>query len=255
MPLLFVPTGTYSRGTNGEELEVVLKLCTQYWFNCDRGSYEDEFPAHRVRVSGFWIDQTEVTNRHYQICVDAGLCTPSYCQDDEIFNHPDQPVVCVDWTQASSYCAFVGGRLPTEAEWEFAAKGKKAERYLWGDNFIGEWVNYCDQGCEYPQADPAWDDGADYSNLIGQYQESNSWVGAVDMSGNVSEWVGDWYGKYLPGWKGNPYGPPEGVEKVIKGGSWALTKADIRAAWRGALEPDEWSNDLGFRCVMTEFEK
>jgi formylglycine-generating enzyme required for sulfatase activity len=165
------------------------------------------------------------------------------------FDDPDQPVGCVTWNQAQAYCEWVGGRLPTEAEWEYAARGPDGYRYPWGNSFVGAWLNYCDETCGRPRSDTAWDDGQLYAAQVGHYPDGASWCGALDIAGNVSEWVGDWHGSYDSKWSANPLGPANGHLRVIRGGSWFLTRAETRATWRGELGPGIWFDDLGFRCV------
>jgi serine/threonine-protein kinase len=250
MVIVYVPAGNFPMGTSEDDLQHAFQTCTQYWFNCDRENFTDEEPQHRVFLSGFWIDQTEVTNGQYMRCVNAGNCMEPNCLSGDQFNQSNQPVVCVNWHQAEAYCRWVGGRLPTEAEWEYTARGKQGTRYPWGDDFVGEWLNYCDKSCGRDRADPAWDDGVEYSAEVGSYPKGVSWCDAADMAGNVSEWVGDWYEDFTPGWDIDPNGPESGETKVIKGGSWFLTKVEARGAWRQSLIPEDWYDDLGFRCVI-----
>jgi serine/threonine-protein kinase len=250
MVIVYVPSGNFPMGSSEEALQTAFQTCTQYWFDCDWENFIDEEPQHKVFLDGFWIDQTEVTNSQYLRCVSTGACEEPHCLSGLQFNGPDQPVVCVTWYQADAYCNWVGGRLPTEAEWEYAARGKKGKLYPWGDEFVGEWLNYCDQTCGRPHSDPGWDDGQYYTVDVGSYEKGTSWCRAADLAGNASEWVSDWYADYDRGWGINPTGPEEGGTKTIKGGSWLQTRGEARSAWRQGLIPDDWYDDLGFRCVI-----
>jgi formylglycine-generating enzyme required for sulfatase activity len=250
MVIVYVPSGNFPMGSSEEDLQTAFQICTQYWFDCDWDNILDEEPQHKVFLDGFWIDQTEVTNSQYLRCVSVGACEEPHCLSGLQFNDPEQPVVCVSWYQAEAYCHWAGGRLPTEAEWEYAARGKKGSIYPWGDEFVGEWLNYCDQTCGRPHSDPGWDDGHYYTAEAGTYDKGTSWCQAADLAGNVSEWVGDWYADYDRGWKINPTGSEEEGAKTIKGGSWLQTRGEARGAWRQGLLPDDWYDDLGFRCVI-----
>ena len=254
MQLVYVPAGQFQMGSSSEEIQDAFELCKRYWGNCDLERFHDEQPRHRVILDGFWIDRTEVTNRQYRMCVDSGYCQEPACWRGPQFNAPEQPVVCVSWYQAEAYCEWIGGRLPTEAEWEYAARGPKGVRYPWGNPFVGDRLNYCDATCGRPRSDAEWNDGQLYSAPPGQYPAGATWCGALDMAGNVSEWVADWYGNYSPDRQVNPTGPSEGFLRAIRGGSWFLTRAETRTVWREGLPPSAWFDDLGFRCVMPKRE-
>ena len=216
MVIVYVPSGNFLMGSSEEDLQTALQTCTQFWFDCDLDDFNYEEPQHKVFVDGFWIDQTEVTNDQFLSCVSAGGCEKPHCLSELQFNRSEQPVVCVDWYQAEAYCNWAGGRLPTEAEWEYAARGKKGTLYPWGDEFVGEWLNYCDQSCNRPHSDPGWDDGQNYTNKVGSYDKGISWCKAADLAGNASEWVGDWFADYARGWKIDPPGPEDGELKTIR---------------------------------------
>lgn len=245
-----VPAGAYPMGSSEAEVEHAFERCTHYWGECSRTRFHDELPQHRVALDGYWIDRTEVTNQQYHSCVQAGVCEQPACWSGAQFNDPRQPVVCVTWHQAQAYCGWVGGRLPTEAEWEYAACGPEGLRYPWGNAFVGAWLNYCDETCGRARSDPAWNDGQYYSAPVGSYPDGSSWCGALDMAGNVSEWVSDWYGRYDGHESRNPVGPAQGHLRAIRGGSWFLTPVEARTTWRAGIGPGSWFDDLGFRCVM-----
>lgn len=211
----------------------------------------DERPVHEVILHSFWIDRTEVTNSQFVTCTNARACErPNYLFDQtESFTrswyrgsseYKDYPVVQVDWNDAYDYCEWVGGRLPTEAEWEYAARGPESSTYPWGD-------------------DPPTCRILNFANCIGDtsevgsYPNGASWVGAVDMAGNVLEWVNDWYDSvyYSRSPQENPSGRATGDERVVRGDSWSnFFPADARSANRLSFDPNSRNYIIGFRCVQ-----
>lgn len=227
------------------------------------GSQPDELPQHRVTLSAFWIDETEVTQGMYRACVSAGGCTPISEELAAAVGDDDQlPMTGVTWNQASAYCTWVGRRLPTEAEWEKAARGRDARLYPWGwvgapKSSTGLRLNFCDASCPFAYHDPTIDDGFPQAAPVGQFPAGVSPYGALDMAGNVWEWVADWYqsNAYASSAKTDPRGPQTGEWKVIRGGSW------LEPSWEGSVLPDRTANrswlppgsfrvDLGFRCAV-----
>jgi serine/threonine-protein kinase len=204
----------------------------------------DEQPVHSVTLDGFWIDRTEVTNVQYTGCVAAGVCSlpsesgsfsrDSYYGDSQ---YAEYPVIWVSWDDATTYCEWAGGRLPSEAEWEVAARGPDGHVYPWGN-------------------DPPDDTLLNYNHhvgdttRVGSYPKGQSWVGALDMAGNVWEWVNDWYGSYPSELQVNPVGPASGQARVLRGGSWKRNERAVRAALRNNDTPVNRYDDVGFRCVV-----
>jgi formylglycine-generating enzyme required for sulfatase activity len=239
MEMVKVPAGEFTMGRAGPDWEYVSA---------------DEEPWHTVYLDAYWIDKTEVTNAQYRGCVEAGACEDPGCWDDDRFNVPDQPVVCVSWFQALAYCQWAGARLPTEAEWEKAARGTDARIYPWGNTFDGSKLNFCDRNCEngYGVASDA-DDGHAWTAPVGSYPAGASPYGALDMAGNAWEWVADRYddGYYSDSPRDNPPGPVSGEYRVLRGGSWDLIWAWARCARRYAGEPDYGDDGIGFRCVLS----
>jgi len=256
MTMVFVPGGSFSMGSTGTEIEDAISLCNEFYSPCNRWYYEREAPRHPVNLDDFWIDQTEVINAQYRQCAEAGICAePLTCKKGEpTFNDPektDHPVVCVDWEGAKTYCQWAGGRLPTEAEWEYAFRGEASVTYPWGDEFDGSKLNYCDANCGQPHADNRFDDGYPLTALTGSYPSGASWAGVLDMGGNVSEWVADWFGEYSLEAVSNPAGPESGNEKMLKGCSWFFHPTYCRGALRPSVSPDTRFDYLGFRCATS----
>jgi formylglycine-generating enzyme required for sulfatase activity/predicted Ser/Thr protein kinase len=225
-PMQFVPAGEFTMGSN---------------------EYGDEKPIHMVYLDAFWMDKYEVTNTLYAACVNAGKCTrPSQTKSstrDAYFGNSqfnNYPVIYVDWNQAKTYCEWAGKRLPTEAEWEKAARGTDARIYPWGNSFDGTKLNYS-------ESNPRPGD----TTQVGAYSSDASPYGIMDLSGNVVEWVADWYGEnyYASSPRNNPTGPSSGQSRVLRGGSWINEQQFTRAAnrFRGAVT-NSYLN-VGFRCA------
>lgn len=230
--LIYVPAGPFTMGSTED----------------DALAREDEFPAHNVNLSGYYIYRHEVTNAQYKACVEAGDCTeptdlgegPSTEYDNPEFEN--NPVVGVNWYQAGEFCAWADARLPTEAEWEKAARGRYGDPYPWGaDEPTCDLTNMA--GCE-PDEDIE-------TYIVAQYPDGESEYEAQDMAGNVWEWTLDWYDEdyYLVSLNGNPLGPVDGDLKVVRGGSYENDVVDLRSAARLPLDPEDEFNNVGFRCV------
>jgi formylglycine-generating enzyme required for sulfatase activity len=265
MRMVYVPGGEFKMGSNYEETAYGRKLCREYYEEgwpaaCTAANFGDESPAHMVTLSGYWIDQTEVTNEQYQQCEQASACTAPI-DTNSSYNLPanygdtefaDYPVTWVTRDQARDYCNWAGGRLPTEAEWEYAARGPESWLFPWGISFDGTRLNYCDANCDSGPNDPTVDDGYADTAPVGSFPSGASWVGALDMAGNVREWVADWYGPYSADPQVNPTGPASGEATIPHGGSWLDLPFLIRSANRGGDPPDYARHNVGFRCVKDE---
>jgi formylglycine-generating enzyme required for sulfatase activity len=259
MVILHIPTGSFPMGSTQSEIEDAINLCKQHYSTCNRWYYEQESPQHLVSLNAFWLDQTEVTNQQYRKCVEDGVCSePNACKKGEpTYTDPgkiDHPTVCVSWDEAQAYCEWAGGRLPTEAEWEYAFRGEKGLIYPWGNTFDGTKLNYCDVNCAASHADERYDDGYSQTSPAYSYLESASWSGAVGMAGNVSEWVADWLGNYSAEALTDPSGPASGSQKVVKGCSWFFHPTYCRGAARASAAPGTRYDYLGFRCVASSVE-
>ncbi len=229
IPMLRIPAGEFLRGYNG--------------------GFPDEQPEQTIYLDEFYIDQYEVTNQQYDRCVRAGQCRlPAlprsvnfgrYYADSAFRNHP---VIWVTWDDAARYCAFAGKRLPTEAEWEKAARGAQGFLYPWGN--------------EAPQPGQA---NFNYIHRdvapVGFYSGDFSPYGLFDTAGNVREWVADWYqwDYYKTSPTRNPKGPDQGVTKVLRGGAWNDTDQALRVTIRKNFLKESYDSNLGFRCASSTF--
>jgi formylglycine-generating enzyme required for sulfatase activity len=212
---------------------------------------EVERPVHEVCVDAFWLSQTEITNKQYRACVEAGQCSPPH--DSEFYDTPayaDHPVVNIDWYQANAYALWIGGSLPSEAQWEYAARGRANRIYPWGNTFDATKLNFCDVQCKSDNRDPTYSDGYATTAPVGTFPGGASWVGALDMAGNVWEWVADWQGAYPASQQTNPIGPPGGDYRIFRGGAWGHRADSMRTSFRGWYAPDLYNIDLGFRIAL-----
>lgn len=225
MVMVYVPAGTFNMGSDPAQ---------------DPNAQSDEQPPHEVTLTAFWLDRTEVTNALYAQCVSAGQCAASDYANDADWNGANLPVVGVSWQDATDYCQWAGGQLPTEAQWEYAARGTDGRLYPWGN--------------ESPTCALAQFDDCDGNTVaVGSFSPAgDSWVGAADMAGNVWEWVADWYNEdtYENSPSNNPSGPESGQYKVLRGGSWHGNTVYLRSANRFDVAPDNRYNNVGFRCVL-----
>ena len=250
--MVYVPVGEFIMGSTTTQVDYALALCNESWGNCKRSWFDNEQPQHTVYLDAFCIDQTEVTNTQYRACVEAGVCDApldtTYYDDTSYAQHP---VVYVGWNDADAYCWWAGKRLPTEAEWEKAARGTDGRLYPWGNTFDGSKLNFCDKNCSEDRRDTSVDDGYADTAPVGSYPAGASPYGALDMAGNVWEWVADWadsgYYSQSPG--RNPPGPDSGEKRVMRGGSWGGELFHVRNANRGWDLPDTRDTSVGIRCA------
>ncbi len=262
-----------------------------YFIGSDEKAAEpNEKPPHRVVLESFCLDEFEVTLARYTACSDLGDCLrpgkenvwPGITDEQRniydplcTFNDPgtfaQHPVNCVDWVQATRFCGVGGGRLPTEAEWEFAARGSSGRTYPWGDELPNEHLlNACGEECvawmtKHP--DPALKGRAPTPMYpgndmfptiapVGSFPKGASRWGVQDLVGNVGEWVADWYAPYDPASSStvtkNPQGPASGTERVIRGGAWnGALPSWVRPAFRSQAAPDSRTHGTGFRCARS----
>jgi formylglycine-generating enzyme required for sulfatase activity len=212
----------------------------------------NEQPIRQVNVDAFWIDETEVTVEEYTECIMAGVCDVPPVgghYNYEVVGRENHPINGINWFDAMTYCAWVDDgvkRLPTEAEWEKAARGTDARTYPWGESPAPSCSHVVmSEGGSGCGMDSTWE--------VGLKPLGISPYGAMDMAGNVREWVSDWYGaSYDPRDTDNPTGPMDGGIRVLRGGSWNSYSTNyFRAAYRGSNDPTGDFSNVGFRCART----
>ncbi len=250
--------GRFVMGSTPSEMVSAMKLCEREPLGARCGGPREVGPwiraegwAHEVTIADFEIDRTEVPVRRYGRCVAAGACSPAaFPSGDARYDRPELPVTHVRWDDAVAYCTWIGGRLPTEAEWEHAARGRAGHTFPWGDLYNTHLSNH-----------GAWSDdptdGRDgFLGLapIGSFPDGATASGLLDMAGNAAEWVADWFDLddegfgYGRGAQVNPKGPAYGaLGHVIRGGSFRDAAYKLRTSARWA-----WgygSREIGFRCA------
>ena len=225
MLMVYVPPGSFTMGS-------------------EIGS-DNEKPAHQVTLDAFWMDQTEVTNGKYARCVQTGGCLPPSNTSSSTHSsyygnaiYAEYPVINVNWNQAKVYCEWAGARLPTEAEWEKAARGTDGRTYPWGEGIDKTKANY--------------NQDVGDTTAVGTYPTGASPYTALDMAGNVWEWVADWYGAYSASSASNPTGPVSGDYQVLRGGSWSDIDNGNRSADRDRDGPTVTDDYGGFRCARSQ---
>ncbi|MFO7945962.1 MAG: formylglycine-generating enzyme family protein [Armatimonadota bacterium] len=255
--MVWVPAGEFPMGTTEEQAAEWLQTWPEAMRDQLEFWFEAETPQRRVEMDGFWLHKHEVTNAQYRaFCEATGREFPSKSTEGD-----DHPVVYVNWDDAVAYAEHYGLSLPSEAQWEYAARGPEGRIFPWGDDWDDQkCCNVINHG-----------DGDIPTMEVGSIPEGASWCGALDMAGNVWEWCADWYDPnyYKTGPTRNPAGPSNAVEfdwvflgltgvvsgaRVLRGGSWYLDLAvddSYRCAYRNRRNPESRRYYNGFRCART----
>lgn len=241
-----IAAGAFTMGLGDAERDAALATCALGFpadTECDPALLEDERPARRVHVPAYLIDRTEVSQRAYRRCVAAGACAPSAASDgDPRIGLPDQPVVQVTWHEAASYCRFASGALPSEAQWERAARGNSLRTFPWGHVFNSRLANFgAADGGESEH------DGYRHTAPVTAYPDGRSFYGALNMAGNVWELTADRYERPDGASPARP--AASALERVMRGGSFLSPPFFLRTTLRAHLGEDERRPDVGFRCV------
>jgi formylglycine-generating enzyme required for sulfatase activity len=230
-----------TRVSSADGMVQVLVPAGEFIMGTDEEGLAKSRPQRSVTLDAFWIDQTEVTNAAYAMCIEAGACSHPGGNANPYFGkskYENYPVVYVSWNAADAYCRWAGGRLPTEAEWEKAARGTDGRDYPWGD-------------------DPPDESRANFDLNLGaplpadRYPLGASPYGALNMAGNVREWVADWFSEtyYRRAPLSNPTGPAQGEERALRGGSYLDDARELRVFNRFEHPPFSPGINRGFRCA------
>jgi formylglycine-generating enzyme required for sulfatase activity len=256
IPVILIPEGEFTMGIDFNDL---LELCQKDNRNdcqtANRFVDPAETPAHQVHLDAFYMDKYEVINTFYQSCVDAGVCDLPKEIGSRVrsvyYGNPDYadyPVIHVTWTMAKTYCEWRGASLPTEAQWEKAARGTDAKIYPWG-----KYKDSFENGTYSPIERGVVNDFLGETTIIGRFENGRSPYGVYDIAGNVEEWVADWYSEtyYQNSPSSNPLGPDNGEYRVSRGGFYGSDYNGLRSSYRNAHSPDFTYQGLGFRCART----
>ncbi len=237
--MALIPAGEFVQGGS---TQAGYRLCLANNSHCKEEWFLDEGPPRRVYTDAFYLDTHEVTQQQFQKVMGSN---PSEFKGDR------RPVDSVTWYEATDYCRKVGKRLPTEAEWEKAAKAGSSSLYPWGNAMRSGLANFCEKYCDERWNEEKFEDGYVHTAPVGSFP-ANAY-GLYDMAGNVYEWVADWYdfNYYQNGPKENPKGPQTGSQKVMRGGSWINYSTGLRPADRTGSDPDKRFDFAGIRCAKS----
>jgi formylglycine-generating enzyme len=262
-----VPAGSFEMGSTLPDVIDAARLCSVEYTRvsarptCNRAAFEVELPRRRVLLRAFAVDRVEVTNAEYRACARAGRCDPAALANaDPRLTAPEAPVAGVTWDEAVAFCRFRGKRLPTEAEWEKAARGSDGRTWPWGSQWQPAWLNHGRISPEIASRfidpdlhrDADGSDGARLSAAVGSYPAGRSPYGALDLAGNVAEWTADVFLTEPPQAHSvvQPRGPADGPLRTVRGGSFLDPAYRTRAAVRSGAEPRLRANERGFRCAQ-----
>jgi sulfatase modifying factor 1 len=253
-PMLRIPAGKFVMGSNEDDILAALADCASEPFGnrCEPSFFADEQPRREVQLSSFWLDRFEVRVADYERCVALGRCRARPTSEGmRRFEAAELPASVVSWDDARAYCEFRGARLPTEAEFERAARGLTARRYPWGDLWNRRVTNHGRRGWD------STDDTDGFAELapIGSFTAGATPEGVYDLAGNVAEWVQDRYvARYDADELRDPQGPGVGAAsvRVVRGGNYRTDRSLLRGAARASAEPSERTPVIGFRCARSE---
>jgi len=241
--------GNFRMGSEAEQIAQAQFDCLEGPLRreCRADLFADEIMPHQVQLSDYWLDRTEVTVGAYQRCVDVGRCARlSHAGANAWTARRDHPMTLVSWYDARDYCQWNAGRLPTEAEWERAARGWNGRRYPWGEVFNPRVANHG----RWALSPLDGSDGFLELAPVGSFPQGRTPEGIDDLGGNVEEWVADWYGgPYPEADEVDPKGPAAGDERIVRGGSFQHGSPWLRGAARGHDLPSNRRPWRGFRCA------
>jgi formylglycine-generating enzyme required for sulfatase activity len=264
--MVSIPAGPFIRGSSQRGLDGGLSLCRDTYskpVDCTTQWFKREVPQRSVVLSAFEIDRFEVTNSQFTTCVKAGACGPVKYEECSIYNlssgvwstgtsggpelhNPHHPVVCVTWKQANDFCAWAGKRLPSEAQWEKAARGDKDARdFPWGDRWSPALLNWGELG-GFGKID-----GYKTTAPVGAFPYNVSPYGAYDMAGNAWEWTSDPFdaGFYTRDPMVDPENDSPANLRSLRGGSWSFSGNGARLTYRFFASEDHRDDGIGFRCA------
>lgn len=247
-----IEAARFRMGSDDDALSRALEACLlspPTTGRCNAELFADEKPEHDVHLAAYAIDRLEVSNHAYLRCVSAGACAPSgTAESDPRIGRPEHPVTSVSWGEAEQYCRWVQGRLPTEAEWERAARGDSARTFPWGMAWNTRLGNHGGSGETENE-----EDGYRFAAPVDAFVDGRSFYGLQNMAGNVWEFVADRYGAYdARATSVAPQGPAAGTERVMRGGSWRSTPQTLRVTARARIPESERRPDVGFRCAYAQ---
>ena len=254
--MISVPPSRFQMGSTPAEIVAAVADCAgeALGHRCSPELFADEAPLHEVALSGYWLDRREVSVAEYGRCVHARRCRPApFAEGARRFDRPELPMTLVTWNDARRYCAFVGARLPTEAEFERAARGPARRTYPWGNSYHSALSNHG------RFAWSATDDSDGFGELapVGSFPDGRTPAGFLDLAGNAEEWVLDSYSpSHAPLPQRDPglvssADPASATPKVLRGGSYLSARPWLRGAARRAQRSDSRAPYIGFRCARS----
>lgn len=260
--MMLVARSTFTMGSTYDEVVAALADCQVQTpgHRCDASRFSDETPQHTVTLAAYWLDRFEVTVAEYARCVSASRCNPLPLGDGtRRFDVPNYPASLVTWEEARTYCAFRGARLPTEEEFERAARGASGRRFPWGNLYNSRVSNHG----AYDWSDPLALVGGNPTDArdgfvelapVGSFPAGRTPEGFMDLAGNVAEWIDD---RYLPHYEGGTGADPAvrrtgSSTRVVRGGSYESGPLSLRGASRDEALPSMRRPSVGFRCAKSQ---